>query len=53
MHAVSDGRLRCELALRFPDVPAVGRRLEFGTRALPAGAGVEGDVMAIDQVLAS
>ena len=51
--AIGDDRLRSVPALRFPDVPAVVRRHEFGTDALPAGAGVEDDLMAIDQIFAS
>lgn len=51
--AIGDDRLRSVPALRFADVPAVIRRREFGTHALPAGAGVEDDLMAIDQVFAS
>lgn len=50
---IGDDRLRGVPALGFPDVPAVVRRREFGTHALPADAGVEDDVIAIDQVFAS
>jgi hypothetical protein len=42
--------LRSVPALRFADVPAAVGRREFGADALPAGAGVESDLMAIDQV---
>jgi len=41
------------LALRFPDVPAVIRRREFGAHALPARARVEDDLMVIDEIFAS
>lgn len=34
-------------------MPAVVRIREFGAHALPAGAGLEDDVMAIDQVFAA
>ena len=37
-HAICDGGLRRAPALRFPDVPAVVGRREFGAHALPAGA---------------
>jgi hypothetical protein len=51
--AIGDDHLRGVPALRFPDVPAVAHCCEFRAQALPAGAGVEDDVMAIDQVFAS
>ena len=51
--ALGDNRLRSALALGFPDMPAVVRRLEFSADALPADAGVEDDMVAIDQVFAT
>lgn len=52
-YPIGDEQLRGVPALGFTDVPAFVRRREFGAHALPAGAGIEDDPVAIDQVVAA